>query len=516
MRGWRAWAGTIDVFKTARKVFAEGARVNETPLPRPVSEFATNPHTVKMHLPNNRRDRRRMFRRLNHCAIPGYSPLCMDSNDPDTVLCAYEQRLLRDVPEATLDLNDFAAFVQRYLDQNLPRVRPLDFEEWLATTSYNEARKDELRAVHESLRGGRPTRRQASKVSSFVKSEFYPTWKHARMINSRADAFKAWSGPLFKAIEEAVYGLPEFIKHVPVPDRPALISALRKAGMRYYATDFTAFESHFIPKFMDVCEVLLYRHCLGNTPDADFLCSVITGPNSMHTRTGVHCRVRGRRMSGDMCTSLGNGFTNLMLAKYVAHLSGGTVAGFVEGDDGIFASTVPLDAKTYAALGFTIKIEEVADPTQASFCGMVFAGSGEIVRDPRRFFQGFGWTNSFINAGPKIMDELLRAKALSTVYETPQCPVVGALARHALAVTAAVHPRFVNDGYHVAPDVRNVPVFSPAQDTRELFAQQYGVSIPVQLLAEQAAMCGDMARIAELIPPTAEQLAYTLNYVVPT
>lgn len=40
------------------------------------------------------------------------------------------------------------------------------------------------------------------------------------MINSRSDAFKAFSGPFFKAIEKVVYEMPEFIKHTPVPDRP--------------------------------------------------------------------------------------------------------------------------------------------------------------------------------------------------------------------------------------------------------------------------------------------------------
>lgn len=507
----------MNFYRTERKVFAEGMRASELPLPRPKSMFVDE-GKASIELPGVRRDRRKMFRRLNKCSVPGYAPLCLDSNDPDTVRCGFVKRLLRDVPPARpRALKEFRAFVRQYLRENVPAVEPLGFEEWLAGTSYNEERKCQLREALDSLRGGRPTRKQASHIDSFVKSEFYPEFKYPRMINSRADVFKAWSGPKFKAIEKVVYEIPEFIKHVPVRERPGRVAALRIAGRRYFQTDFTAFESHFTPEVMNACECELYRHCLRNDADAEFLCSVIMGTNRMRTRTGVRATVSGRRMSGDMCTSLGNGFTNLMLAKYIAHRKGGEVTGFVEGDDGLFASSVELTERDYSDLGFTIGIVEVSDPCEASFCGMVFSDSGEIIRDPRTFMMGFAWTGSFINAGARIMDELLRAKALSCVYETPQCPVVGAFARYALAQTQHVHPRYVDDGFHTAPpDAVDIPDFNPSYDTRLLFEKQYGVAIPVQLAAERAASRGEFDIVAELIPPTAAQAAYADLYLTVT
>lgn len=456
-----------------------------------------------------------MFRRLNHCAVPGYAPLCMDSNDPDTVDCAFKQRLFRHVPVPKKGmLKKLKKFVRDFLSAHVPVVTPMSFEDWLSSTSYNEARKAELRKAYDSLRGGRPTRRQCEHIDTFVKSEFYPTWKHARMINSRSDAFKVWSGPRFKAIEDAVYSLPQFIKHVPVPERPEKIAALRAAGLRYFQTDYTAFESHFTPEVLDAVECELYRHCLSSDSDADFLVSVISGTNRMRTRHGVRADVVGRRMSGDMCTSLGNGFTNLMLALFIASEAGGHLDGFVEGDDGIFCTDFELTAKAYEELGFTIKIEEVDDPCHASFCGMIFADSGEIIREPRRFMMGFGWTQSFISAGPRLMDELLRAKALSTVYETPQCPIVGVFARYALQQTKGVTPRFVDDGYHRVPrDERHLPDFCPSADTRLLFEREFGVSIATQLLVEECVSRGDFEAVASLIPPTVEQGDYCSKYL---
>jgi hypothetical protein len=450
--------------------------------------------------------------------------LCLDSNDSETVKCAFKKRLLRDLPPAIDHFyNDFAVFVKKFVVTNFHTIQPMSFEEWLESTTYNDARKLELRTAFDSLRGSRPSKRQCSHVDSFVKGESYMQWKHARMINSRCDAFKVWSGPFFKALEEMVYQLPYFIKHTPVPDRPALISSLKQAGQRYFATDYTAFESHFTPDLLHSCECILYEYCFPG-PDGLLLSKVISGDNHMRTRSGVHAKVTGRRMSGDMCTSLGNGFTNLMLALYIAHKKNGNISGFVEGDDGIFACDFELNAQDYLDCGFTIKIEEVNDPCEASFCGMVFTESGEIIKDPRKFVQNFGWTQSFLSAGPRIMDELLRAKALSSIYETPQCPVVGAIARYALKVTQGVTPRFVDDGYHVVP-VTDPGAYHPSIDTRVLFEKLYHVSIDSQLRIEYLASIGDFDAISIIMPPiiisdgnldriNSDMVEYTSKYIV--
>jgi hypothetical protein len=456
-----------------------------------------------------------MFRRLNYCFVDGYAPLCLDSNDPYTVECAFKKRLLRDVPVANKNtLTEFANFVNDFVRNNIPKVRVPEFEEWLSGTSYNDNRKSQLRGCYELLRGGFPSRKQCSHIDTFVKTEYYTEWKHCRMINSRSDAFKVFSGPIFKAIESVVYELEEFIKHTPVTERPEKVLALWQAGMFCYQTDFTAFESHFVPAVLDICECALYRWCIDNKSVSDLICSTLMGKNRMRTRTGIIAEVHGRRMSGDMCTSLGNGFTNLMLAKFIAFKQGCDVHGFVEGDDGLFLTKANLTTAHYADLGFSIKVEKVPNPCEASFCGMIFSGSCEIIRDPRRVLAGFGWTHSFINAGPRIMDELLRAKALSSVYETPQCPIIGALSRYALSVTSHVHPRFVDDGFHrPCPDVVNVPVFQPHHDTRVLFEAKYGISISVQLAAENAIRRGDFQLLSQLVPPPLDVADYASKYV---
>lgn len=349
--------------------------------------------------------------------------------------------------------------------------------------------------------------------------EAYPEYKEARWINSRADLFKAYSGRFFKAIEDELYHNPWFIKHTPIPDRPALIKALRQTGRYYYENDYKAFESSMIPELMKNCECLLYKYLLASNPeDAEFICRTLTGTNSLRTRTGVNCDVEGRRMSGDMCTSCGNGFTNLMVVLFIVESKGGDIRGFVEGDDGIFASTVKLDASDFTRCGFTVEIHEIADPCRAHFCGMTFAETGVCIKDPRRVLASFGWTASFIQAGSKIMDSLLRSKALSLYYEMPQCPILGVLSRETLRLTRGVSMTHVEDTLQRGYDVRtlgdlDISPFEPGHDTRELFSQIFHVSIEQQLAVERLIEMHRLDEISTILPPHDDMLHYFDRYI---
>lgn len=498
------------------------------PIPRPASK-AVAAGEISISTPAVRRVRRRVFRALGFGGMTGFAPISLDTNDPDTIRCGLEKRLCRDLPEVTdAKIAKLKSFTRDWCAKNLPHVSVMPFEEWLESTSYTESRKADLRLAHATLRGGAPNKREASKVSTFGKTQAYPKYAHCRLINTRSDKVKCFLGPRFKPVEDALYSRPEFIKHVPVAERPARIATLRKALRRYFLTDYEAFESHFVDKIMDAVECELYRWCLANDVYVDLVCDILTGFNVLKTRSGVRARLKGRRMSGDMCTSLGNGFTNLMLTLFVASEAGGYVEGFVEGDDGIFSSTVALTPEMYRELGFSIKIVEVESPCTSvpvgvaptpygvslgAFCGVACTDAGEIVRDPRAFACKFGWTSTYINAGPKIMAQLARAHALSAVYEAPQCPVIGAIARRVLRETAGTVARFDNDGYHIPPsDMANIPEFEPKLETRELFARLYGVPVSAQIMIEGRVLAGG-DDVTDLMQPTPDMAHYCARYV---
>jgi len=311
-----------------------------------------------------------------------------------------------------------------------------------------------------------------------------------------------------------------FIKHVPVKDRPKLIADLDKhVGWYKLATDWTSCEKHFKKDVMDALEWPLYRHLFAdfNQDDIDFMHAVLTGKNKIVHNKWLKMVVNATRMSGEMNTSLGNGWANLMVFAYIVESKGGKWEGYVEGDDGIFASSVDVTDEDYAMLGFDVKVIHHERAVEASFCGIISSQEGEQIKNPRRVFSTFGWTHSFINAGDHIMNELLRAKALSLAYEAPQCPIVGVLAREALRRTRGYDPRFIPDGYHnyedVPRDETKLPIFKPSESVRDLFARVFGITVAVQLACEAAIKKGDMAQVAAYIPSNFDSFFYESRYV---
>lgn len=464
--------------------------------------------------------RRSMFRKLPYGSVENFAPIHVDSNDVATQVAGLTHRVCRVTPYTDkIDralLHEFSLFVVRWCNTYLTPIGEVpDFEDWLSKTSYTEERKKELRERSLELAGAAPNRKQRRKIASFIKTESYPDFKHARWINSRSDHFKVYSGPWFKKIEDQVFSLRWFIKHVSVPDRAQHVVDLMRDGARYFATDYTSFESHFHPAFMKACEFNVYRYMLQKYPDvAEVICSTLSGCNHGRTRRGVSFRLRGRRMSGDMCTSLGNGLANLLIWSFWCEKRGVEWEGRVEGDDGIFAvyKGQPPTPPDYAALGFTIKMEEGPDPRIMSFCGIIAAG-GQNIRRLDEFLSSFGWTSSFITAGPKIMHELLRAKAMSAAYEMPHCPVIRAIADRALFLTREYVPRFVRDGYHALPELR-VPEFSPNYDTRLAFEALTGVSVASQFILEDKIRGGQPLDIlSAYVSPTPANIRFASFHV---
>lgn len=439
------------------------------------------------------RPRRKMFRQLPYGFVPGIFPFARDSNHVPTQVDALARRLCRELPPIDdNELISLGAYVTQWCKDNLEPIAPgglMTFEEWLTSTTYPEHRKVELRKVYCELHGAVPSKKRASKVKAFIKSESMivaQVLKSARWICSRTDASKVALGPIFKSIERVVYRDHHFVKHTPVPERPALVAALKTAGAKFIVTDFTAFEASFRDKIIRAVEGRVYEYMLQWYPElAKFVVDTLTGENDISTRQGVRVKIHGRRMSGDMCTSLGNGLTNLLLMGYVCNKLGTTWDGLVEGDDGIFALYGPLPQPLhFAALGFDIKLAEIRDPSLGGFCGIV-GSEGQVLRDPMRFLQTFGWTTNSIEGGRKVMMGLLRSKALSALYETPACPLVSAIAARALELSLGFEPRWEHDGYHFPPPPSFLPsVREISPGNRDLFSELYGVSVETQIKAE--------------------------------
>jgi len=478
--------------------------------------------------------------------LPGFAPLHADSKDIDTVKQGVMKRFGRALPKPDdSQFHDrFSKHVDKFLRERVGRLRdvmPFDCEGrhcdkcFCCKVNLPQERVDEYRrAYYDVNRSNRPQQRFFSKIKMFVKSECYAEIKHARLINSRCDPVKVYIGPAIRSIEEVIYNLPYFVKHIPVAERPAMFMEMERVGAHYFILDYTAFESHVTPELMRACELRLYRWCLGDIDPrlADDLEKILAGVNQCKNRLGLKVEIPGRRMSGDMCTSLGNGFTNLMVVTYImgqmGHTLGKTYDCRVEGDDcllviysGKLPTTKVVDGQVvcaeFHANGFTTKMVEVPDTGSekdgVAFCGMCHA-DGQAIRNPIRFFQKFAWALNANTAGPGRRAGLMKAKAMSALAETPQCPLIGVAARVALRRYSTANAVFQDDGFHKPITSVVESEFEPTTATRLKFAKLYGISVDEQLRLEATIQKEQSLRcLASVIIPSAAQTRYVSGWV---
>jgi hypothetical protein len=373
-------------------------------------------------------------------------------------------------------------------------------ETWVQKTNYPEWRKKELLdCYYRFLESGRSRfSDRYSRVKSFDKDEHYLEYKFNRGIYSRTDEFKCFVGPYFKAIEEVVYKHPSFIKHVPVNQRAEYIKEMflgMPGGVD--ATDYTAFESQFTARVMEMVEVKLYKYMTQHLPDRDIFwrhLRAITGVQKC-TFKRLNVKLPCCRMSGEMCTSLGNSFSNLMFAMFVATKKGATeIKIVVEGDDGLMRHNGPeLSAEDFARLGLTIKLEHHDRLETASFCGLIFDSEEMInLTDPRKVLSTFGWGDrKYARSRPGKKLRLLRAKALSLAWQYPGCPIISELAQYGLRVTRGVNIGNLyersNDwwkreiGLQAQKDEASIPILEPGPRSRALVEELWGISVEAQL-----------------------------------
>lgn len=448
------------------------------------------------------------------CHVLGASSPHPDPSDLETMLDGASRRFCRKPPSPDPQvMKRFRLFVAKWLKKHMtPLASDTDtsFETWIESTPYPLHRKNELRrkwAESEgcirpsNIRDKRGVINRYCKVKSFQKDEVYPQYKAARGINSRTDEFKVRVGPIFKLIEKRLFSMPYFIKHTPVDERAEEIKReLYQAAANIISTDYTSFESLFTRELMETCEFQLYDYMTQDLPDTEWIQivkEVMGGDNYCEFREKFTIRVEATRMSGEMCTSLGNSFTNLMALLFVAKETGmKKVRARIEGDDGIATFYGPYPtAEDFAKIGLIIKIEKHESLTEASFCGII-ADEDEMINvtDPIDSLLQFGWTTrEYYMSNKKKKLELLKAKSLSLAYQYPGCPILDSLAQYGLRMceNSKVYYKNLNEyerGIFLKMFKKykdKIPHKEVGFKTRLLVERRFGISVDDQVSIER-------------------------------
>lgn len=282
---------------------------------------------------------------------------------------------------------------------------------------------------------------------SFLKKEYYMSYKNPRTINSRSDVFKALTGPIVESISEIAYCSPWMVKKIPVRDRPKYISEYLAGYPVYLATDHSSFEAHVTTEVYYNTEHQVYKRLLMRHPQASRLLSILDYTCEESRMVSKFGRVPAAcRMSGEMTTSLGNGIVNRCAAGAMARFMGWKNFRMVaEGDDGVIGCTGEIPSKEVAALfGFSLKMQSSQTLGVVGFCTMYWCDEENVV-DPYEKLLTFGTTLSVCGSRTSVLLGLLRSKALSLVYELPGCPILRNLGLYGLRVTRGVQSVWKED-----------------------------------------------------------------------
>lgn len=331
-------------------------------------------------------------------------------------------------------LNELLTFTEEFCRTHLKPLAPdvdLTKENWIHGLNEPTSVKD---AYYELV--DTDLKKQHRKVKLFMKDESYTSYKYPRNIMAPHPRFKLEMGPVSKAIEEEIFKLPWFIKHVPANERVEFLSRLQRENHYYYETDYSSFESSFTKRIKQI-ELTMVKYMVQHLPDSNEIYTNFERMSAINRMSHKHftAQVESCRMSGEMTTSSHNGFVNLVVAAFIMQESGVSyleVPMVFEGDDGLFGLEHDVRLKTdlYTQLGFKIKLQKYNSIGEASFCGQVFdSDSRSIITDPRKVLAKFGWTSrNYVHASHKTKKSLLRAKAMSYLAQYPNCPVVSHLA----------------------------------------------------------------------------------------
>lgn len=292
---------------------------------------------------------------------------------------------------------EFSHFVDNFIKTNYvtePHVEPSRafLDTWLDNSKYNQTQKQDFIQAFEDYFSG-VTDKQIFSCNSFLKKEIYPELKYGRVINSRSDQFKAVVAPYVKLVEEQVFSTNHFVKHHLPSFTAHRLAQIKERFGTVVETDYSSFEGSFSQRFMQACELKLFKHILADNPEILGLIEAsYSRPNKIIFKDGSYFSFKGSRMSGEMWTSLANGFSNAMLLEFCAYKAGAEVDYIVEGDDGFYGTTNKFDNTIVERLGFRLKIEEVNDINDCSFCGVKVDSTGTNTGDAMKQLTNLGYT----------------------------------------------------------------------------------------------------------------------------
>jgi hypothetical protein len=439
------------------------------------------------------------------CHFIGAAIPVVDFRHPQTLLRGCRKRIgpvmPQSDPQLLAELHEYNYYFMRkyFTDCIIDPDDDLSIDSWLEGTNYPLYRKQQLKFGFDTCDDLMHKRHHEVKVHG--KDESNTKFTEVRGIYARSDISKCKFGPVVSRISKKFFLHEQFFKKVPNDMRISVLKQRMSNNGIAWDTDFTSFESTFQKEQLSY-ECDFYRYCCQANPKAmeimnefiDVICGINICKNK-YFKFNITCR----RMSGEMNTSLGNSYFNLLLSSFIAIKSGNSEdeimsSILIEGDDCLCKTTIVPDSSLYEKFGAKVKQNYYEDPCHASFCGMVFDfDSEQIIVDPIPKILNASYTNdSYLLSPQRKLNDLLKAKAMSLLYSYPGCPIIYSYAKYVLRyvghcdATRILKTDLSDYEREKWLDILNTPIalIEPKPGTRLLMEEKFLIPIGAQLRIE--------------------------------
>jgi len=456
---------------------------------------------------------RRPVSQNRFAGVIGIVPWKLDVRDPATLAAGVLARLGRHLPVP--DLHFFGELREFAYHRFKSRYKPLDVdvdltpETYLPQTNYSAKRIQSLIAKWNDMPFDDVTPEffaDLMRCGIFGKDEFYLEPKFVRLIAARHDLLLLFLGPAVKAVEKEIFKSPHFIKKIPTHERPEYIErqlaegevpavfegddGLGKHNGKIVGTDWTSFEVVFRQSIAVLGSDLMTYMLSNFLVELRRLNTACWTGSWGRAKLMLVCFVMLIRNSGDLITSLINGYSNAIIWEFL-HVK------FPDRD---------LTTEDFARLGGICKIDISETVGEASFCGMMYdEGGKQMIRDAAPVIAKIGWCPlRYVGTSDVVHLQLLKLRLLSLGHEMGKCPILWAYARQGLYKLRNVRIRqsildgldvYEKERVHAALDAYGkssvgidgfMPeiMSEPTQATRELYSHCFGVDVPTQLSLE--------------------------------
>lgn len=257
-------------------------------------------------------------------------------------------------------------------------------------------------------------------IGCFQKTENYEEMKEPRAICACSTENKVFFAGIINQLQHYISKKYKFMVKTLTTDQ--ILQRKREMSERwscFCGSDFSSFEGSQDYIWQRYIELPIFEHLMQNYPEilAEFRKCYLNGHEICYKKRRMFT-LFGKRMSGDLHTSLGNSLCNYFIWSYAAYKSGVDMEIMVEGDDAFIASDSCIDIDIVKDLGFDCKFQGPSENPDDILFLSVYSTNGKRFGNITKILDKIGVVKSQYFTDACFIDSNRRMKELNDYIYT--------------------------------------------------------------------------------------------------